>query len=172
MVGPATAPITIVVYMDFQCSYCRAALQVLRQRVARDENVRLLFKHHPLASHEWSRVAARHGLCLYKQSNDLFWRFSDFVFQRQADITADSFGSQIEEFFRSTPEVNQEAFRSCIRSPEPARAILLDENSAYVTGVNATPTLFVDGKKIVGMGEEADFLQLIDRREAVVKNTR
>lgn len=129
----------------------------------------MLFKHHPLASHSWSRAAAREGVCLYKQSDELFWRFSEFVFDQQAGINSENLATKVGAFLQGVPGVDREVFQNCVASTLPDMVVLGDENSAYGAGVRATPTFFVDGRKIVGMADETGFLRLIDQREAVAK---
>ncbi|MGE5644891.1 MAG: DsbA family protein [Acidobacteriota bacterium] len=172
--GSVSAPVTVVIYVDFQCLYCRDAVSLLRERIAggHGEKLQVLFKHHPLASHDWSRAAARSSVCFYNQSNELFWRFADFLFEHQTDIDSVNLTSKIGEFIGRTPEVNQPSYQSCVASTAPDMAILRDENSGVAAGVNATPTLFVDGKKIVGMGDETAFVQLLDRRESMADDRR
>ena len=172
--GPASAPVIVVMYVDFQCGYCKRAEKVLRERIfgAHDENLQVLFKHHPLASHSWSRAAARDAACLYKRSNELFWKFSEFVFQQQADIDSENVATKIGEFIQGAPGIDRDAFQSCVASTLPDMVVLRDENSAFAAGVRATPTFFVDGRKIIGMGDEAEFLRLLDRREAIAKRDR
>lgn len=53
-----------------------------------------------------------------------------------------------------------------MESADPDRVILLDENSAYATCVQATPAFFVDGERVVGLPDESAFLDLLDRNAA------
>src|ERR1035438_9284735 len=64
-VGPSTAPLTVVVFSDFQCPYCKKmrALLAAEPLVAPAGRVRLVFRHMPMALHEWAKSGGSGGLC-------------------------------------------------------------------------------------------------------------
>jgi protein-disulfide isomerase len=115
----------------------------------------------------WSRSAARTAICIYEQSSEGFWRFSDFLFRHQTEISIDNLPSKVAEFVKSSPGLRQEKFGQCEASETPDHVLLEDENSGFANGVKATPTFFVNGTKKVGVGDsESEFMTALDAIEA------
>src|SRR5262249_22063626 len=91
--GSPTAPVTLVVFSDFQCPYCarlERTIARLREQYG-DEKLRIVFKNFPLGMHPSARRAAEVGqgvLSLAGPSG--FWRYHDAVFAEQETMTPDS----------------------------------------------------------------------------------
>jgi len=71
----------------------------------------------------------------------------------------------MEDFLDHSNRVDKHSFWGCLESGKPEIALLRDENSGYRFGVKATPTFFIDGERIVGMGREEELLRLLDEHE-------
>lgn len=104
--GPADAPITIVEYADFQCPYCSLASRSLRDLLEKyPEDVRLIYRHFPLASiHDKAIPAVRAAEAAGLQSEDAFWEMHDLLYNTQAEwseLSVEDFDSwvigQVEE---------------------------------------------------------------------------
>jgi len=161
----------VVIFVDYQCGYCRSVEKLLRRRIeeGQDKDLQVAFKHHPLVSHDWSRRASRVGVCAYNQSNEAFWMFTSYVFDHQESINAANLDAKVEEFVRNTPALNPDSLSACLHSGVPEMAILRDENSGFLAGVRVVPTLFVDGDRFVGEPDEGRFSRLLDQREAIAE---
>lgn len=88
--GPAAAKVTIVVFSDFECPYCRELASTIRENIPQEypQDVRVLFEDFPLEQiHPWARKAAEGGRCLGQQKEQAFWAWHDWIFQHQHDIT-------------------------------------------------------------------------------------
>ena len=117
--------------MDFQCEYCAGAIKLIQKEVGR-LNLRLIFKHHPLPSHDWSRKAAREGVCVAEQSNSEFWNFANFVFNHQDSLRTETIDAKLGEYFQKTG-VDVSLLDSCMSSAAPDEVLLRDEISAILS---------------------------------------
>jgi hypothetical protein len=99
--GAANAPVTLVVFSDFQCPVCKEEAQVLRQNISKSfpDKVRVAFKDFPLDSiHPWAHTAAIAGRCVFKQNPAKFWDYFDWVYENQQSIGLDNFNTKFQEF--------------------------------------------------------------------------
>lgn len=165
-IGPATAPLTIVEFSDFQCPYCRMYAETLqRVRQLHGENVSIVFRHYPIASiHPHATDAALASECAAAQQK--FEAYHDVLFQNQ-----DSIGSKRWSEFAIEAGVPDTArFAGCMRDRTYAQRIEADLRSAAELGVDATPTSIINGMKISGVVEEAVLLSMIE--EALARKRR
>src|SRR5579871_1295591 len=91
--GPANAPVTIVEFGDLQCPSCKAEAPALRQLLPQfyADKVRVVFKDFPLESiHPWARAASVAGRCIFHQNAQTFWKFYDWMYDTQEQITPDT----------------------------------------------------------------------------------
>jgi hypothetical protein len=77
--------VKVVVFSDFQCPYCRELNMILKEQVLPKfgDKVTIRFRNLPLASHKWSKDAARDAICVAEQGGTAFWKFTDLVFEDQ-----------------------------------------------------------------------------------------
>jgi protein-disulfide isomerase len=162
--GSPGASVVIVLFSDFQCSYCREEAKMLRENLLKDfpTGVRLYFKDFPLtAIHDWAMPAAVAGRCVMYQNSDAFWDYHDWVFEKQADIGAETFDPKLAEFARSK-ELNEKELASCRALPETRASVERSMAEARSLGVNSTPTMFVNGRKIAFSIKWPQLKQVID----------
>jgi protein-disulfide isomerase len=151
--GPAAAPVTIVEFGDFECPDCKMEAPVLRHDLAEgfDGKVRVVFKNYPLESvHPWSLAAAIAGRCVYQQGNPAFWKFYDWIYQNQDEITGDNLNMMILAWAGQNA-VDTVKLGQCLDTkatePEVNRSIA----EGRELGIQGTPTLFINGRKIGGL---------------------
>ncbi|HEX4772513.1 MAG TPA: DsbA family protein, partial [Bryobacteraceae bacterium] len=153
-IGPIGAPVTIVVFSDFQCPYCRTLAQTMRQNIAKSfpKEVRVLFADFPLESkHPWARAAAEAGHCIGDNNNDAFWAFHDWIFANQGEI--DNEGKNLRDKvleFAKQQNLDTAKLSTCLDSHATAQEVISSEKKASLLGVQQTPTFFVDGRKVEG----------------------
>ncbi len=148
--GPANAGVTVVEYSDFQCPSCRQLYQALREVVPRYPQVRFVFKDFPLAQiHPWAMTAAIAGRCAYQQNPDAFWKLHDSIFDNQGVISAENVWQKMMDF-AGQAGLDPGAFRTCMASPEANQAVLANMKEGKTLKVANTPTVFVNGRRIVG----------------------
>jgi protein-disulfide isomerase len=150
--GPATAPVVVVVFSDFQCPMCRQEAEVIHQQIteAFPTQVRVYFRDFPLESlHNWAKPAAMAGRCVYKLNPAAFWDYHDWIYQNQQYIGLDNLNSKVQEFAISKGIDGMQLSR-CIEG----KATEADVKASMAVGdslsITSTPTLFVNGRRIEG----------------------
>jgi protein-disulfide isomerase len=163
-VGPADAPVQLVIFSDLQCSYCAQAAKVLREQVlpAYAKDLRVVFKDMPLdAIHPWARPAAALGRCLQRQKPAAFWEYHDWMFATQQEIKPETLRAKVMEFAGKRGLDTAELER-CADMPETGAAVEKSAAEARALGVNSTPTMFINGRRVVGSVGADQLRQVID----------
>src|SRR5262249_26680222 len=150
-IGDPKAPVTIVEYSDFECPVCRSLHDTLRDILPKyPGKLRVVFKDFPLEQlHPWARTAAIAGRCAYMQKPEAFWKMYDLIYDNQDIISASNAWMKMSEF-AGQAGLNADAFRACMASPEAGAAIDASRANGQKLDVNSTPTIFVNGRKMVG----------------------
>jgi len=157
------APVTVVVFADFQCPYCASFEEsVGRYRRANPGRIRLVFRNLPLSVHAWATPAARAGVCIYNQDPSAFWRFHDFIFSEQRNITAETLSLTVSEFVARTPGIRTEDYSKCLSSALPQQRLDRDLANARSLAIQSTPTIFINGRKYAGFVNDAAFALAVD----------
>ncbi|HEX2713528.1 MAG TPA: DsbA family protein [Candidatus Acidoferrales bacterium] len=153
--GPDTAPVTVVVFSDFQCPYC-ATFAEMAERYRKDnpDRIRLVFRNLPLPVHDWAELAARAGACIAQQSPSAFWKFHDLLFSKQKSITRETLPSTISDFLASATELRSDEYSKCMDSSRAQTRLDQDLAEARSLDIQATPTIFVNGRKYPGFRDD------------------
>ncbi len=149
--GTEHAPVVIVAFSDFECPYCREEGKMLRENLLKNypTQVRYYLKTFPLESlHPWAKAAAIAGRCVDRQNHDAFWAYHDWVFEHQAEITADNFKDKVGEWAKTAKDIDGMKLSACMTSKETEPIVEADVKLGQSLEVNATPTLFVNGRRI------------------------
>lgn len=142
VLGSPMAPVTIVEFSDFQCPHCAAANPELHRVVREHEGrVKLVFKHYPLPSHSRAVPAARAAEAAARQGK--FWEMVDVLFERQRALE----DADLERYAEQLG-LDMERFRADYASEEVARAVQADRAEGEKAGVQGTPTVYVNGRKL------------------------
>lgn len=153
--GPANAPVTLVEFSDFECPVCRSLHDVLRGMLPNYPQVRVVFKDFPLEQiHPWARTAALAGRCAYQQTPSAFWKMYDFIYDSQDVISAENAWGKMTDF-AGQAGLNPDIFKSCMASPEAGTAIDASRANGVQLEVGSTPTIFVNGRRVVGADPHA-----------------
>jgi protein-disulfide isomerase len=138
--GPEDAPVTITVFSDFYCPFCRKTARVLRDlKEERGDDVRLVFKHFPLTSlHPDAVNAALAAAAAHLQGR--FWEMHDELFSLETNIDQDA----MEEAARAAG-LDMERWREDLESPEVLDLVNRDLKQAQDLHLEGTPTIFIDG---------------------------
>jgi protein-disulfide isomerase len=162
--GKSGAPVVLVEFSDFECAYCKQEAQVLRQNLASayPEQVRLYFVDHPLEQvHPWAKAAAMAGRCIFKQNNNAFWEYHDWIFEHQGEITVENLTSKIMEFAKGK-EIDTLQLSRCIESKATEDELVKEMALGDALHVESTPTLFVNGRRRVGSQDWPTLRTIID----------
>jgi len=150
-VGESNAPVTLVEYSDFECPVCKKLHDVLRAVLPNySGKVRLVFKDYPIEQiHPWARSAAIAGRCAYQQDPAAFWKIYDLIYDNQEVISAANAWTKLSDYAAQSG-LNGDTFKTCMASPEPGVAIEASRANGQLLEVNSTPTVFVNGRRMVG----------------------
>jgi len=149
--GDAKAAVTLVEYSDFECPVCRNLHDVLRGMLPNYAGkVRLVFKDFPLEQlHPWARTAAIAGRCAYQQDPQAFWKMYDFIYDNQEIISAANAWTKMMDYAGQS-RLDADAFKACMAGPEAGAAVNASRANGEQLDVNSTPTVFVNGRRLVG----------------------
>ncbi len=140
--GPKDAKVTIVEFSDFQCPYCSRVLPLLKQvKDAYPKDVRVVFKQFPLPMHPHAHLAAEASLAAREQGK--FWEMHDRLFANQQFLDEAS----IERYAKELG-LNVERFRDALRQGKFKALVDKEMQEGVAAGVNGTPTLFINGKRV------------------------
>lgn len=154
-IGPSNAAVTIIIFSDFECPYCKQASAVMRQVVeSYPRQVRIVFKQMPLAIHPNAFKAAQASVCAARQGK--FWEYHDRLF-KATDMSGGSLLNYAAETGLSTTE-----FAACLDSGESRAAVLKDMQEARRANIQGTPTFIINGKLLNGITSFENFKTAID----------
>lgn len=158
VIGDPKAPVTIVEYSDFECPVCRNLHDTLRSILpSYGSKVRVIFKDFPIEQlHPWARTAAIAGRCAYQQKPQAFWKVYDLIYDNQEVISASNAWTKMTDYAAQTG-LDADAFKSCMASPEAGAEVNASHANGEKLEVNSTPTVFVNGRRMVGA--DANLLQ-------------
>ena len=170
--GPADAPVTLVEFSDFQCPYCarvQPLVKDLRERYP--EQLRVVFLHFPLSSHEWARPAAIAAQCAAQQDDGAFWALHDFYFDNQDVLTPANVVEQSKTALSgSSLAMNQwetcAGDRSSEAHREASKQVTRTLEAGKEAGVTGTPSFYINGKKVEGARSLDAFTQRIEEAAA------
>jgi protein-disulfide isomerase len=166
--GNPNAPITIVEFADFECPVCRNLHDAIRGILAKYPQVKLIFKDFPIDQlHPWARTAALAGRCAYQQDPQSFWKMYDLIYDNQELISAGDVYQKMLDY-ASRAGLNPDTLKSCLASPEAAEAVKANQANGELAEVRSTPTLFVNGRRLVG-ADARTLQQYIDYEIARLK---
>lgn len=169
VLGDPKAPITIVEFADFECPVCRNLHDAMRGILPNYPQVKFIFKDFPLDQlHPWAHTAAIAGRCGYMQDPKAFWKMYDMIYDNQ-DIISASDAYQKMSDYAARAGLNADTFKSCLASPEAAAAVNANMDNGKLMDVRSTPTLFINGRRLVGADPHA-VQQYIDYDLAQLKS--
>jgi len=141
--GAKNASVTLVEYGDFQCPHCGRAHPLLQRLLKEMEGeLYFVFRHFPLQEiHPVALMAAQAAEAAAKQGK--FWPMHDLIFEHQNNLHGNSFLDFAEQL-----DLNIGQFAKHWKSEEVLEKVELDFESGVRSGVNGTPTFFVNGQPL------------------------
>jgi protein-disulfide isomerase len=156
--GNPKAPVTIVVFSDFQCPFCARVGPTLDEAMRTyGDKLRIVWKHQPLAFHPNALPAARAAEAAREQGK--FWQMHDRLFQSQRELSDAAYQRIAREL-----GLDMGRFDAALRSGRGQARIEDDQKLAARIGAQATPTMFVNGEKVEGAVPFATLKTVIDRK--------
>jgi len=140
--GPADAPVTLMIFDDFQCPYCARLLPTLEKVMeAYPTQVRLVFKHFPLNMHKFARQAAIASIAARNQGK--FWPLHDQLFANYNKLNDE----KIRELAESVG-LDMDRFDKDIKDPALQREIDADMKLGTSSDVRGTPAVYINGAQL------------------------
>jgi len=169
--GPANAPVTIVEYSDMQCPTCARMHEFLEKELLPKygDKVQIVFKEFPLTNiHDWALTAALAAQCIYQADPKDFAPFRSQVFTNQTKITAAEARDTLLNYAQQLG-LDRVKMGVCVDNKESLPRIEKDAEEGQTLGIASVPTLFVNGRIVVGAPEPAEFYKIVDEALAAVK---
>jgi protein-disulfide isomerase len=163
--GPDNAPVTLVVFSDFQCPYCaRFAQSIDSIRTSPRHDVKIIFHQFPLPIHPNAKKEAALAVCTAEQSAPAFWELHDYLFAHQKAAGNRDPSEAGLRFLADRHDINARKLSACMVSPETDSKISRDIALGTKYGVSGTPTSFLNGQRVVGAQEIGSLNAMIEGR--------
>lgn len=164
VVGSDAAPVEVAEYSDFECPYCArfAVLQLpdIQQRLVATGRVRWRFMHFPLDGHQKSPQAHLSAACANQQGK--FWPMHDAIYANQADWVASRRPDRLLRGLAQRIGLDPDAYDRCVSQQAAWGAVLADRRLGDSLGVSATPTFFVNGRRLEQVPNYDELRRLVD----------
>ena len=155
--GPADAAVTIVEFGDLECPACKAAQPQITKLTQEEPRMKLIFQNFPLESvHKWALLGAKYIDCVSQQGADPTFQFIATVYEHQGEITADTADAMLKGYAKEAG-ANPDTVAACVAKPETLARVRQSIALGEKLGVNSTPTFFVNGRKVVGFGNNTPY---------------
>ena len=160
VLGNKNAPLTIVEFSDFQCSFCARFRQQTFDQIKKEYvdagKVKFVYRDFPLSSiHPMAQKAAEAAECADDQGK--FWEYHDVIFEKQASLSIASLKQWASELGLDTNDFNK-----CLDSGKYSSEVNKDSNDAQKAGGQGTPFFIVGEVPVSGAQPFAAFQQAIE----------
>jgi len=162
--GTPGAPVVLVEFSDFECLMCKEEAKVLRDNLlsAYPTQVRFYFQEFPIDQlHPWARAAAIAGRCIFRQNANSFWDYHDWIFAHQDEVKPENLKDKVLEFAQGK-QLDVLQLTRCMDNKETEAEVDKAKAQGSAVQVNATPTLFVNGRRLVGKLDWPSLRAIID----------
>jgi protein-disulfide isomerase len=169
--GAKASKVVVVNFDDFQCPFCARMHQELFPEIFKEygDRVTFIYKDFPMEMHPWAMHAAVDANCLAAENSDAYWDFADYIHANQHEVSNEKTpGARLEALDRLTMLQGQKhnldvvKLQSCVKAQDES-AVKASVKGADAVGVDATPTLFVNGEKIDGAVPPNEVRAALDR---------
>ncbi|HZD32207.1 MAG TPA: thioredoxin domain-containing protein [Candidatus Angelobacter sp.] len=156
--GNPNAKVTLVNYDDLQCPFCSRMHTTLMQEIlpVYGDRIKIVYKDFPLSMHPWAEHSANDANCLATENGAAFWEYADYVHANQKAISG---GQDLQ---KSKAELDRIALdlgkkngadmtrlQACLKT-QPDKVLKASMAEGESLGLNATPTMFINGQKLEG----------------------
>ena len=167
--GPVDAPVTLLEYGDLQCPHCRRAHGVLARVMRRmGDKMRLVFRHFPITeSHPNALHAAEAAESVAAQVGEKgFWKMHDLLYEHQPEWEDAQDDARILELAREAG-ADPDVVAADLDSDKYEEHVKADFMSGVRSGVNGTPTFFINGRRFDGDWTSVDtFVAALEAAES------
>jgi protein-disulfide isomerase len=155
--GPEDAPVTLVEYGDYQCPYCGAAYPIVKRlQKALGKKLRFVFRNFPLTqAHPYALLAAETAEAAALQGK--FWELHDLLFEQQALLGPDIIPTWAERLGLDLEKLGNDIAQGVVEE-----RIREDRQGGIRSGVNGTPTFFINGARFDGLPDYGSLLAALE----------
>lgn len=161
--GDYDAPVTLVLFSDFECPYCGRlvpTLKGLRERYG-ERKLRIVWKNHPLPFHKRAMPAHRAGAAVSQLAGDEgFWLFHDLVYENQRELSEEN----LLTWALRAGVPNERSFQEAVGNPWSTLKVEQDMKLARLVGATGTPATRINGIELSGAQPSAKFEAIIDEQ--------
>jgi protein-disulfide isomerase len=155
--GNPKAPVTVVVFADFQCPRCKGEAPVLRKEIDdRRGQAKLVFKHFPLPMHDRGEPAAIAVEAAHLQGK--FWEMHDLVFANQTQLD----DAELERYAGQIEGLDVGRWKTDVAAPATKAAVASDRADGNGLKLPGTPTVYVDGRQVTPLLWDGELSAWID----------
>lgn len=159
--GPKNAKVTLLEYADFQCPACGAYHPLVKQ-LTKDFNGKVLFvyRFYPLINlHKNAMVSAQAAFAAYEQGK--FWEMHDMLFEHQKDWAESDNATDTFTKYAQNLHLDMTKYGLDVQSDKTKQFINNESDAGTNSGINSTPTFFINGHQIQNPQSYQAFKQLI-----------
>lgn len=168
VVGNPNAKITIVKFSDYECPACRLGANAIHPLFKRYPNeVKFVFVNFPLDNacnpvvprrmHEFACEAAYVAVCAQEQGK--FIEAYEILFENQSKLKT----GEIADLLASVPGIDMSRLKTCVTQPSTVERVKRDSNLGKAVQIGATPTFFINGKRVEGGLPTNLWMEVIDK---------
>lgn len=148
-IGPATAPVTLVEFGDYQCPSCSTANTTVKAILAQHpDKIRFVFRHFPLTQHQHAQLAAQAAEAAGVQGK--YWEMHHWLYEHQAEWSESTNPQSLFSAAAGTLGLNVESFNQTIQNKTHAGKIQQGVADGMSIGVDSTPSFYLNGKPFQG----------------------
>jgi protein-disulfide isomerase len=170
--GAKASKVVVVNFDDFECPFCSRMHQTLFPEILKEygDRITFIYKDFPLVEiHPWATHAAVDANCLASQNSDAYWDFADYIHANQHEVSNEKTpAARFEALDKLTilqaqkHSLDTVKVQACVKAQDES-AVKASMKEAEGIGVEATPTLFVNGEKIDGAVPVSELRAALDR---------
>ena len=167
-IGPVGAPVTMIEFGDYQCTYCKSWYDKVHTRLMADYagKLRFVYRDLPLSTiHPDAQSAAEAADCAGEQND--YWKYHDALFDAKYGL-----GAQAYVQYATDLGLDVAAFNTCVSERRYQSEVEDDTNFGLSLGLTGTPSFFVNGLKVIGSQPYEVFKQIIDKELAAAASKK
>ena len=153
MIGDADAPVTMIIFSDYECPYCQRYESLVYPEIKSNfidtGLVNYVFRDFPLSFHAHAQGIAELTECA--QDQGYFWEMHELITEKYEEW-AEYEGDMIDLFadYAATLGASKDALMSCYDAGTYTEEVNADMTDGRAAGFNGTPSFFINGEKVVG----------------------
>jgi protein-disulfide isomerase len=157
--GAKASKVVLVNFDDLECPYCSRMHQTLFPEILKEygDRVTFVYKDFPLVEiHPWAMHAAVDANCLAAQNGDAYWDFADYIHANQHEVSSEKTpNARFDALDKLTLQQGQKhnldatKLQACVKAQDES-AVKASIKQGESVGVEATPSLFINGEEITG----------------------